>query len=160
MAFPWVDVSEFSFLGLNVLWSFLVLIRAVEQNLPSLDELFASDIPVRRDPAGVSRRKALALLERIRPVLERVLNLRHDPGSPLLGILTREARRSLWDGQLHLPEDIRGPASDLLDSCVRAARFFESDRKAYGDCLARIRDDYARLVSRVRETYYVTSEQR
>ena len=159
MAIPWVDVGEFSFLGLNVLWSFRVLVRAIEQNVPSLDELVASDFPMPRDPNVVSRRKALALLERIRPVLIRVLNLRRDPASNLLGILTREARRSLWDGQLHLPEEIRTPASDLLDSCTRAARFFESDRKAYGDCLAKIKDDYAQLVSRVRDTYYLTSEQ-
>ena len=159
MAIPWVDVGEVSFLGLNILWSFLVLIRAIEQNLLSLDEAMAAERGPPADRTTVARRKALALLERIRPVLVRVLNLRHDPGPNPLGILAREARRSLWDGQLHLPEEIRAPASDLLDSCVQAASFFESDRNAYGESLRKIKDDYARLVTRVRETYYLASDQ-
>ncbi len=159
MAIPWLDVGEFSFLSLSFLWGALVLTRTVEQGLASLCEAVDIDSDARSDSERVSRQKVLELMERIRAVLGSVLNTRQEPVADLCGFLMRETRKSLWGGQTYIPDEILVPLSELLESIDRVANLSGSDRKEHGESLRKIRDDYAHLVSKVRETYYVPSEQ-
>ena len=132
--------------------------KTIEHSITSLNKVFEKEMELKIDSKRISRETVLGLIDKVQSVLERVMNMNHESVPDLHNFLMGEMRDFYWKKQIYIPNEILTPMSDLLSSSVQAVNLFGADRLKYGELLEKIRNDYAALVSKVRQTYYFESQ--
>ena len=152
MSFPWYDVANLSFLGLNILCGILVFIKTKDPDQPWSEETFEKEEDLKPNSKRVSCDQALKLIETVHSVLRRVVSMNHESVPSFLDFLMRDTRRSFLDRQIYVPNEVLASISDLLTLAAQTVRLFGPDRQEYAKSVAKIRDDYALVVSKLRQS--------